>query len=293
MVYTEDLKNGFIHYYYFIINEILNIENLRFNIINFIIYWYNIIKNDIYDTDNFKNRVINYYNIFKTDYLGNTEFINNIENKVIRFYNAISCNYLQEPQHKEYNLKLKEYREKTALPLFSVLFSFVVYQSNFLSGLLSSFYKNLYDYLWVYLRILFPIMIFELIARWKKLNEMIKMAKSINKKTKILQSPLDRINFLILGDANILYDYGFDYDEVKRRYEEVNKGNLVDTQRMGFWSYASIGIYGDVVGNCYNIINDVREKIPNLNLSHYYQNFLNHSFRLLQNGIRNNQRRIQ
>lgn len=283
----EKLKNGITYYYnyyyfYFLDNYLFTYYNYtRDTIIN----WYYIIRHDIYETDNFKNSVINYYNIFKIEYLGNGPLIQNIERTIIKFYNAMLCNYIDG--NENYNKDLKKYREEVVFPISFLVISFIVYQSKTLTWLLSSFY----NYIFTCILILIPILVHKIVIRWKKMEEMVRMAKVINKKTRILQTFGDRISFLFLGSNNILWDYGFEYEEIERRYNEVNNGRLVDTQRMNSVQYYVYGIYADLVGNYSNLISDISEKLPNF--SQIGQQYFAFTFRQLTNAINNAQRRIQ
>ena len=292
MINSEGLKNRITLYYDLLLDYIINrLNNVQLNVINFIIYWYNIIRNDIYETDNFKNRVINYYNIIKIEYLGNSPIITNVETKVIRYYNAMSCNY---NGNENYNRDLKKYREEFAIPISFLMIALIIHHSTFLTNLLLYFYKYIIGYIKICMLIYLPILVYKISINWDKIGKMLKMAKVINKKTDMTMSAGNRISFLLVGDLNVLWDYCFDYKEVERRYNEVNIGKLVDTQRMGFVGYAIIGRHLDLYGNINNFKNNLLENVSSaFNPSRWYQNLLTHPIKLLNNAIRNDQRRIQ
>tara|TARA_B100001248_G_scaffold151428_1_gene113807 strand:- start:225 stop:1103 length:879 start_codon:yes stop_codon:yes gene_type:complete len=292
MINSEDLKNRITLYYDLLLHYIINrFTIVQLNVINFIIYWYNIIRNDIYETDNFKNRVINYYNIFKIEYLGNSPIVTNVETKVIRYYNAMSCNY---NGNENYNRDLKKYREEFAIPISFLMMALIIHHSTFLTNLLLYFYKYIIGYIIICMLIYLPMLVYKISTNWKRIGQMLKMAKVINKKTEMTMSVGNRISFLFVGDLNVLWDYSFDYKEIERRYNEVKNGKLVDTQRMGFVGYAIIGHTLDLYGNINNFKNDLLENVSSaFNPSRWYQNLLTHPINLLNNAIRNNQRRIQ
>jgi len=292
MINSEGLKNRITLYYDLLLDYIINrFTIIQLNVINFIIYWYNIIRNDIYETDNFKNRVINYYNIIKIEYLGNSPIVTNVETKVIRYYNAMSCNY---NGNENYNRDLRKYREEFAIPISFLMIALIIHHSTSLTNLLLYFYKYIIGYIKICMLIYLPILVYKISTNWERIGQMLKMAKVINKKTEMTMSVGNRLSFLFVGDLNVLWDYSFDYKEIERRYNEVKNGKLVDTQRMGFAEYAIIGGSLDLIGNINNFKKDLLENVSSvINPSRWYQNLLTHPIKLLNNAIRNNQRRIQ